>query len=221
MVEAIECRGGAVFIRTPVSSILTDATTGAACGVRLSTGEELRARRVVSALGYRATESLLGVTSPSATPSATPSAPASSPPRLHTQQSAGFVMANVALRGTAASLGISAANTWLQPANKANGYDALKGERAYFADPLGVDLALVPVGITFPSAKESCFVGGVEEELPASGEEPYHTCQILALAEYSWFEKWQPVDPQGLGQKGSRHAPPHVARKDQAAVSIR
>ena len=174
MVEAIESRGGAVFIRAPVSAILTDAATGAAYGVRLSSGEELKAKRVVSALGYRATESLLGVP---------PLSSSSSPPLLETQQSAGFVMANVALRGSASSLGISAANTWLQPASRANGYDALQGERAYFADPLGVDLALVPAGITFPSAKESCHLGGVKEGLPASGEEPYHTCQILALAE--------------------------------------
>ena len=36
------------------------------------------------------------------------------------------------LRGTAAELGISAANLWIQPANAANGYDALEGELSYF-----------------------------------------------------------------------------------------
>ena len=61
---------------------------------------------------------------------------------------------------------------------------------AYFADPLGVDTSLVPVGITFPSAKET----DEEEEAAAAngaadGLGPYHTCQILTLAEYSWFDK--------------------------------
>ena len=46
-------------MRCPVSKILLDETTGAACGVILSNGDEIHARRVVSAAGYQATESLL------------------------------------------------------------------------------------------------------------------------------------------------------------------
>ena len=65
------------------------------------------------------------------------------------------------------------------------------------------DLSLVPVGIVFPSAK-----GGEESD--------YHTCQILTLAEKSWFNRHEPVDPRALNENGSRHAPPHVARKEQA-----
>jgi len=176
----------------------------------MASGLELRAKRVVSSLGYRATEALLGAGTPAA------------PRALATPQSAGFVMANVALRGSAAELGISAANTWIQPANAANHYDALDGELAYFSDPLGVDLSLVPVGITFPSAKEEDFAASAPNGAAATngsadgGEAAYHTCQILALAEYRWFEKHAASDPAALAANGARHAPPHVARKGQA-----
>jgi len=167
-------------------------TTGAACGVRLSSGDELRCESVISAAGYRATEGLL------------PSAP--SPLPLKTKQSAGFVMANIALKGTLSELGISAANTWVQPANRANNFDALDGEKSFFADPLGCETSLIPVGITFPSAKE---VGGADAHVTE------HTCQILTLAEYDWFTAHTPVDAAALAKAGARHAPPHVARRDQ------
>ena len=186
MVECIEARGGAVFVRAPVESVLLDKLSGEAVGVRMTSGLELKATRVVSSLGYRATEKLL-----------TPQHPAA--PKLATPQSAGFVMANVGLRGTARELGISSANLWLQPANASNNYDALKGEVTYFASPLEVDLSLVPVGITFPSAKEltrdeitaedamgaTSPLNVSHSDAGAENAGPYHTCQILALAEYA------------------------------------
>lgn len=183
MVEAIEQRGGAVFVRAPVASILTDAATGEAVGVVMATGQQVRAKRVVSALGYRATERLL--TNPAV------NTPLSRPLPLKTAQSAGFVMANIGLRGSASQLGISCANLWIQPSNHANGYDALQGEQVFFADPLGVHPSLIPVGITFPSAKEESFTAAATGT-DATGEVPHHTCQILALAEYDWFKQHLP-----------------------------
>ncbi|KAJ8604692.1 hypothetical protein CTAYLR_006550 [Chrysophaeum taylorii] len=186
MVEAIELRGGVVFVSAPVTSIVCEG--GVARGVQLASGDVISANRVVSAIGYRATEALLGRPTTG----------------LATPQSSGFVMANIALRGTAAELGISAANVWIQPANRANGFDALKGCDAYLADPLGVDLSLVPAGITFPSLKE---LG------PAVTDDAHHTCQILALAEYDWFAKYVPIQST---TSGARHSPPRVARVAQA-----
>ena len=232
MVEAIEQRGGAVFVRAPVASLVVDPDTGGAVGVMMSSGHEIRAKTVVSALGYRATEALVASAAPSASAAPTNASPATALPpapkvTLQTPQSAGFVMANVALRGSSESLGISSANLWIQPSNRANGYDALDGEKAYFADPLGVDLALIPVGITFPSAKEEPITsasrsghtrGANGDKASGEGgeaEEAYHTCQILALADYAWFKQHTPADPQALAAAGSRHAPPHVARLGQ------
>ena len=81
MVEAIEGRGGKVFVRCPVASLLLEK--GVAVGVRLANGDEILARRVVSAVGYRATEAILKASSPPPPPPPNP---------LPTQQSAGFVM---------------------------------------------------------------------------------------------------------------------------------
>ena len=202
MVEAIEAKGGAVFVRCPVSEILLDEATGAACGVILSNGDEIRARRVVSAAGYRATESLLRNSAPNAySPPARP---------LKTEQSAGFVMANIGLNGTREALGIGDATLWLQPADGTNGYDALAGVDAFNADPLGVPIEQIPAGITFPSIKGSGDGGG--------GDSGHHSCQILVPAEWRWFEDHLPTErcQAAIDEAGSRHAPPHLERRNQA-----
>ena len=213
LVEAIEGRGGAVFVRCPVAAVVMGGGGGggggggvaAACGVRLANGDVIRARRVVSAIGYRATEVLLAASAP---------APARAPAPLATQQSAGFVMANIGLNGTARELGIDDATLWLQPADASNGFDALRGERAFFADPLGVPESQIPAGITFPSVKGRD--GHVGEAGAPQATCVHHSCQILVPAEWVWFAAHAPVGGE-LPAGGSRHAPPHLAREGQAA----
>ena len=211
LVEAIEGRGGAVFVRCPVAAVVMGGGGGggggvaAACGVRLANGDVIRARRVVSAIGYRATEVLLAASAP---------APARAPAPLATQQSAGFVMANIGLNGTARELGIDDATLWLQPADASNGFDALRGERAFFADPLGVPESQIPAGITFPSVKGRD--GHVGEAGAPQATCVHHSCQILVPAEWGWFAAHAPVGGE-LPAGGSRHAPPHLAREGQAA----
>lgn len=117
MVDAIESRGGRVFVGTPVQRIVVEAqpgngnAAGKAIGVvvRSEKSEEeilVRGKRVVSSLGYRTTEQLLS---------------SRTKHRIVTPQSSSFLMANVALKGTAEELGINASNVWLQPATAANG----------------------------------------------------------------------------------------------------
>ena len=202
MVEAIESRGGAVFVRCPVAQILRDPASEAACGVVLFNGDVVRARRVVSAVGYRATEALLRATTGSSndddggvgggspppagwrrelfkqagakTPSGAAHPLYKPPPRpLKTGQSAGFVMGNIALDGTASELGITDATLWLQPGDKTNGFDALKGCEQFLKDPLGVPLEQIPAGITFPSVK-----GSVRDGTEASDRRREH--QLVA-----------------------------------------
>ena len=115
MVESIEARGGAVYVRCPVESIAVDRSTGKALGVTLPGGRLIRAKRVVSGIGWRKTMAMLP--------------PDSAPPRQPvTSQSCGFVMGNITLSGTAEELGISSANMWIQPSSEANGYNAIKVE---------------------------------------------------------------------------------------------
>uniref|UniRef100_A0A6U5ML35 Uncharacterized protein n=1 Tax=Calcidiscus leptoporus TaxID=127549 RepID=A0A6U5ML35_9EUKA len=189
MVEAIESRGGAVFVRTAVSSILMAGTKVA--GVQLANGVTLKAARVVSGLGYRTTLKLL----PQA---ATPSRP------LATQQACGFVMANIALNGSADELGITNANLWLQPATPRNHYDVFGGIDAFMEAPLKVGVEGMPMGITFPSLKDASW----EAKHPGT-----HCCQILVPISWAHFEKYY-IEPSTC--ESSRHAPPHVGRANQA-----
>jgi len=140
MVESVEARGGAVYVRCPVEGIVL-GTAGVACGVSLSGGRVIRAKRVVSGLGWRKTMELLPE-------QRRPTRP------LSTQQSCGFVMGNITLRGTAEELGISSANTWVQPSSAVNGFDAVRGIDDFMSAPLAVDPSHCAFGITFPSCKD-------------------------------------------------------------------
>ena len=107
-----------------------------------------------------------------------------------TEQSAGFVMANIGLNGTREALGIGDATLWLQPADRTNGYDALAGADAFFADPLGVPIEQIPAGITFPSVKGcNAWLRGDD-----GGDSVHHSCQILVPAEWRWFEDHLPTE---------------------------
>ena len=202
MAEAVEARGGAVFVKTPVASIEVDGS-GAAVGVRLADGDLVRAPLVVSGLGYRSTESLL------------PAAHRAGR-KLQTDQSCGFVMANIALDGTADELGISSANLWLQPASEANDWDVFGGIDAFFESPLDVPVAHIPAGITFPSVKDRSHAG-------ARQQPSHHSCQILVPACFEWFSALEEESGRGDGRPeplvGSRHAPPHVFRSEAYAES--
>ena len=123
-------------------------------------------------------------------------------------------MANVGLEGSAEELGISRSSTWLQPASAANEYDSFAGIDAFQADPLGVPARMVPMGITFPSMKDT---------QPRAEPLRHHTCQILVSAPYKWFAAHMAddADEHGVGAhtSGARHAPPHVTRRDERKYS--
>ncbi|AET73566.1 all-trans-13,14-dihydroretinol saturase [Emiliania huxleyi virus PS401] len=186
MVEAIESRDGDVFVQCMVERIILD-WQGAARGVVMSGGRVVRAKRIISGLGWRKTMKLL--------PNGF--APARSP---LTQQSCGFAMANVTLRGSAEELGIGQANTWVSPASTANNFDALGsldglegGIDLFMKDP-SYDCAF---GITFPSCKDTLH------------DNPnINTCQILAPCEWDHVSKFRPDEPL----PPARHAPPHLTR---------
>ena len=215
MAEAIEARGGAVFVRCPVTRIIVDDVSHSVQGVALADGSVIKCTRVISGLGHRATLSLLP--------------PPARPPLPRTQQSCGFIMANIALDGTAEDLGITCANMWVQPASEANGYDAVKAIDAFMADPHSAKLQDIPMGITFPSTKDR------DHASPR-----HHACQILVPCELSAFIKHVPrgdgeTVPRGDGETAppntyftaaaggatgwAKHAPPHAPRHDAAGYA--
>lgn len=193
MTEAIESYGGAVFVKTPVRTVTVDSN-GKINGVELVDGNwPVEADTVISAAGYRCTFSKL-------VPKELQEKHLLDPSALELKQAKSFLMANVALNGTAEELGIDCSNRWPMPSSESNNFNMFQGIEDYLADPLGVPADHIPLMITFPSVKDRVFAA-------KNGE--YQTCQVLAIAKYEWFERYMGENPW------ARNAPPHVDRVNQ------
>lgn len=149
LVQAIEARGGRVLVRAKVDQINVDSGGGGdrATGVTMADGTVIHARTVVSACGFRNTGGKL-------LPPAVAERNGMVASELSMPQGDGFVMCNIALKGTAASLGLDCTNLWLHPCAEKHGHSLNEGVRDYLNDPLGVDPEHIPLMITIPSAKD-------------------------------------------------------------------
>ncbi len=170
LVPVVTDAGGRVLVRASVKEILVDAGGKKATGVRLEDGTVVRAKRVVSSVGYHNTFDKLvpeRVTKKHAIPR-----------RLSVGNSCGWVMANIGLRGTAKELGLTCTNLWYHPTREDG--DMFGAVEDFMADPLtsGHDPMVM---ITFPSIKD-------REGAKKFGDKT--TCQILCMAEHAWFEQY-------------------------------
>eukprot|EP00052_Salpingoeca_macrocollata_P016088 m.128974 g.128974 ORF g.128974 m.128974 type:complete len:672 (+) comp19917_c0_seq1:71-2086(+) len=183
MVAVIHRHGGSALVRARVEGILCQPRAAggfAAAGVYLEDGTEIAARcGVVSTVGYLNTVQKL-----------LPQRVCQQlniPRTLPFGQSAGFVMCNLGIRGSAKELKIPSANRWYLPATEDG--DILEPMHAYFDAAETADL---PVMMTFPSAKDQSY-----EQL-----HPDRTsCQMLAMAPYSWFERWRDTSSGNRGEE--------------------
>jgi len=176
LVQSIETRGGAVFVRAPVAKVITDKH-GKAIGVETSKeagSVQIMAKNcVVSAAGWRNTARMCKDIE------AFPS-----PDDLELQQGDGFVMANIGIKGSAEDLKLECTNMELLPAG--NGMSVFQGIRNYMNDPLGVPPMEIPLMITFPSVKDRKY-----DRSKKKGEAGRETAQLLALASSAWFGQAQ------------------------------
>merc|ERR1719356_470789 len=178
LVQAIEDRGGSVFVRAPVARVLVDERNGRAVGVETTKDAgavKLMAKYcVVSACGWRNTARLCkGTAFPSLD-------------ELKLGQGDGFVMANIGIKGCAAELNMECANMELLPAGQ--GMSVFEGVRRYMDDPLGVPAKDIPMMITFPSVKDRAHKSKPRKE------EGRETAQLLCLARSEWFGKLEDPD---------------------------
>ncbi len=170
LVPVVEAGGGRVLVRANVQEILVDRASNRVIGVEMEDGTRIEADDVVSSAGYHNTFGKL--VSDDVTKRL------SIPKRLPVDSSCGFVMANIGLRGTAEELGLTCANLWYHPAREDG--DMFGAVDDFMADPMNPDHDPA-VMITFPSIKDS------------EGAEAYPgktTCQILCMADFSWFERY-------------------------------
>lgn len=165
MLPGIERAGGAVVISAEVSRILVE--DGRARGVRLASGEEVRAPLVISDAGIAVTFGSLLDRETAARAGLQPTLPGAPPSFAH-------VSLYVGLRHDASALGLTAANRWVYP-----GHDHDHNVARYVADP---DAPLPVAYLSFPSAKDPDFA----RRFPGRA-----TIEVISVAPYEWFAAWQ------------------------------
>jgi len=159
LAPAIEAAGGELITSAEVESVLVEQ--GAAVGVRLCTGEELRAKTIISDAGLPNT---FGKLLPEAhRPSELRDAPASS----------AYLCLHLGFKHTDAELGLTGTNLWLYP-------DAHHDENVarFAADPHAPFPLLY---LSFPSAKDPDF----QRRHPGRA-----TVEAITMAKWEWFSKW-------------------------------
>eukprot|EP01061_Rhynchopus_euleeides_P025927 TRINITY_DN4221_c0_g2_i1.p1 TRINITY_DN4221_c0_g2~~TRINITY_DN4221_c0_g2_i1.p1 ORF type:complete len:602 (+),score=290.86 TRINITY_DN4221_c0_g2_i1:109-1914(+) len=166
LVPTVEEWGGRVLVDAPVGEV-TFNEKNEVSGVILTDGTAIEAPMVVSACGYHNT---FGKLVPEKVTKHY------DVPRYLVPDAAGFLMANIGMKGTPEELGIENINTWIVPADK-NG-DMYPAMKKFAADPFADDSESGTL-ITFPSIKDNNFDGKGKT-----------TCQMLTIIDYKHFEAW-------------------------------
>lgn len=167
IIPTIERTGGRVLVRKAVKQILVEA--GHVVGVVMETGDELRARCVVSACGAANTWKRL--------------VPASHvPPHIVGKVDAVGLSATImylfiGLDKSSSELDLPSRNVWRWPTAEDSDLDAMIS--AFQADP---EHAPVPLFCGFPSAKDPTFA----ERFPGKS-----TAVLLSIGRHEWFSKWE------------------------------
>ncbi len=159
LAPGIEAAGGELVTSAEVESVLVEQ--GAAVGVKLTSGEELRAKTIISDAGLPNT---LGKLLPVAhRPSELQHAPAS----------AAYLCLYLGFKKTDAELGLTGTNLWLYP-------DGQHDENAarFAANP---DAPFPLLYLSFPSAKDPDF----QRRHPGRA-----TVEVITMANWEWFSKW-------------------------------
>ncbi|HEX4457802.1 MAG TPA: NAD(P)/FAD-dependent oxidoreductase [Polyangia bacterium] len=164
IMPGIERAGGAVITSAEVERVIIER--GRAVGVRLASGEEIRARRVISDAGRAITFGRL-LAPEEARAAGQP------PTLLGVTPSGGHLSLYVGLKKTAAELGLERPNQWVYP-----DHDHDLNVARYIADPA----APLPVAyLSFPSAKDPDF----ERRHPGRA-----TIDVIGLEPWQRFAQW-------------------------------
>lgn len=162
----IQKAGGEIFTNAEVKEVIIK--NNKAVGVKMADGKEILAPIVISDAGiYNTYKTLLS---------------ASEQTKLNTekffkplQPSVGHVCLYIGINKPNSELKLGKANYWVFP----NNYDHDKNVEKYVNDP---DADIPVVYISFPSSKDPDW----ENRYPGKT-----TIEIITLAPYNWYEKWQ------------------------------
>lgn len=174
MLPGIERAGGAVITSAEVQQILV--ADGKAVGVRLASGEEVRAPRVISDAGLAVTAGRLLPRDVAARAGLAPTVAGAPPSYAHLSLYLG-------LRHAAAALGLRTSNLWVYPHQD---HDRACAE--FVRNP---DAPLPFAYLSFPSAKDPDF---------ARRHPGRATVEVIGLAPYEWFARWADTPWKKRGQ---------------------
>lgn len=174
IIPVIEKAGGAVAVRAGVEKIIVE--NGKATGVLMEDGTKLEAPMIVSGAGYLNTmERLLDTEVQKAIGFS---------PKNCVSRSVSHVCLYIGLKENLRELGIGNTNYWVYPHN-----DHDRGVKEYMADP---SKPFPVTYISFPSLKDPEW----EERYPGKS-----TIEMITLAPYEWFEKWEDERWKHRGQE--------------------
>lgn len=166
--KTIETAGGQILIRAEVSAIVLE--NGRAVGVRLADGRVVRAPTVISGAGARQTFGRLLSREVADGLGWTTRLDQIGP-------SSAMLCLFIALEGTDAELGLRSTNLWIHPT-----FDHDANLARYRARP---DEPFPVVYLSFQSAKDPVFAA----RYPGTA-----AVQVIAPADYSWFQNWECAD---------------------------
>jgi all-trans-retinol 13,14-reductase len=166
ILPVIEAGGGQVLVNAEVTEILVEKNK--ATGVKMADGREIFAPLVISSTGIFNTFQKL-LPEPVRLANNLPAKVEKLAP------SASHVCLYIGFRKTAKELNLPKANYWIYPEL----YDHDQNIANYLKDPAG---PFPVVYISFPAAKDPDF----ENRYPGRS-----TVEIITLAPYEWFEKWE------------------------------
>lgn len=166
---AILNAGGDIFVNAEVQEIIIE--NNKAVGVRLTDGKEIRAKKIISNAGVYNTYTKL-IDKNLAEQMGIKSEMEKITP------SVGHFCLYIGLRHSVSELKLNKANYWIFPDH----YDHDKSIEAFRNDP---ESELPVAYISFPSAKDPDW----ERRYPDRS-----TIEIITMAPYEWFEKWEGTD---------------------------
>ena len=201
VIQTITDNGGKVLVSAPVSRIVVDDDTGKATGVEMKDGHIIESNLVISDAGFMNTVTKL------------------LPPGLidvdfaaddsHTQLHPGTSGLNlfVGLKGDSESLNLPKSNVWIHSSNDlsatAKRMKGLTLDEALELDPK--DIGLIFVGC--PSTKDSSW---------ATRHPDKSTLEIITLAPYGWFEKFESI----FDKTTKSHGPEYESAKTRLAEKL-
>lgn len=189
LIPTIVEAGGRVLVKAAVEEILLCPNRPAALGVRLTNGDVITARDIISAAGIRNTYLKL------ISPDNIQKYHIPVEPFKALGPSVGHACTFIGLEGSAEELQLPSSNQWILP-TAAPQFDLVGDVKKFVSDPLNPEQPMFAF-VSFPSAKDP------EGTLATNGPHK-STCIMITEAKFEWFNELA-IPGSRKGKRGERY----------------